>query len=125
MFSDMVAEKIFPIEKYQNEVLTREGNVRVFSFANHWERDSQGKIVGVLSSGFDVTEELVARQQAVALEKRLESLFRIAKLRSPSVKDLLDATLHEAIALTGSSMGYIYFTMRKSRSLFSIAAWAK
>jgi PAS domain S-box-containing protein len=109
IFQRVVNGEINPFESYQNEVVTRSGELRMFSFANHWARDSSGKITGVLCSGFDVTDARAARELAEAFENRLESLFRIAKLRAPSIKDLLAATLQEAVTLTGSTMGYLYF----------------
>lgn len=42
-------------------------------------------------------------------QNRLESLLRISRYKAESVQELLDYALEEAIVLTGSKIGYIYY----------------
>jgi diguanylate cyclase (GGDEF)-like protein/PAS domain S-box-containing protein len=57
-------------------------------------------------------------------EVRLESLLRIAQYQAESEQDLLDFALNQAIALTKSAIGYIYFYDDKLRA-FTLNTWSK
>jgi PAS domain S-box-containing protein len=69
--------------------------------------------------------ELQRAQAALQLnEARLQSLERIASHESADVQDLLDYALEEAIALTGSRIGYIYH-YSEARREFVLNTWSK
>lgn len=55
---------------------------------------------------------------------RLESLLRISQYRAESTQDLLDYALKEAIDLTQSAIGYIYFYNDTSRQ-FTLNSWSR
>ncbi len=55
---------------------------------------------------------------------RLECLLRISQYNARSSKDLLDFALNEAIDLTDSAIGYIYFYNEKKRQ-FTLNSWSK
>jgi PAS domain S-box-containing protein len=57
-------------------------------------------------------------------ESRLESLWRISTHSAQSISELLDFALSEAIALTGSRIGYIYFYDEETRQ-FRLNTWSK
>ena len=56
-------------------------------------------------------------------DQRWHSLLRILQYKSETVKDLLDYTLNEAIALTGSKIGYIYNYDEQNRK-FILNSWS-
>ncbi len=56
--------------------------------------------------------------------ERLESLLRISQFKTNSIQELLDYALHEAIELTNSKIGYIYFYNESTRQ-FSLNTWSK
>jgi hypothetical protein len=67
-------------------------------------RPHEGHFVAV----FDViTERKRAEEDRRQNQARLEGLLRIAQHDAPTEQDLLDNALHEAIALTGSAIGYV------------------
>jgi PAS domain-containing protein len=67
---------------------------------------------------------LVTEQQVRDNETRLQSLVRILQHQSPSVQAFLDYALAEAIQLTKSKIGYIYFYNEKKRE-FTLNTWSK
>lgn len=56
--------------------------------------------------------------------ERLESLFRISLFEPNSIQELFDYALHEAIELTRSKIGYIYFYDEKKKQ-FILNSWSK
>ncbi|MCB9024513.1 MAG: PAS domain S-box protein [Lentimicrobiaceae bacterium] len=56
--------------------------------------------------------------------ERLESLLRISQLQTTSIQELLDYALEEAIKLTYSKIGYIYFYNETTRQ-FILNTWSK
>jgi len=57
-------------------------------------------------------------------EERLESLLRISQHQANTVQELLDYVLDEAIALTNSKLGYIYFYSEEKKE-FTLNTWSK
>jgi diguanylate cyclase (GGDEF)-like protein/PAS domain S-box-containing protein len=55
---------------------------------------------------------------------RLESLLRISQYRATSLQDLLNYALKEAIGLTQSEIGYIYFYNDETRQ-FTLNTWSE
>jgi PAS domain S-box-containing protein len=55
---------------------------------------------------------------------RLESLLRINSRPAENIQDLLDFALHEAVSLTGSKIGYIYFYSEEKKE-FTLNTWSK
>lgn len=56
-------------------------------------------------------------------EKRLNSVIKLSQQYSSSLKELLDMALSEAIALTDSKLGYIYYYNEESKE-FTLHAWS-
>jgi len=56
--------------------------------------------------------------------ERLESLLRISQLSTNKIQELLDFALDEAIKLTNSKIGYIYFYNEHTRQ-FTLNTWSK
>ena len=74
---------------------------------------------------FDVITERKEAEAEVRLnEARLAGLLRISQYQAASIQDLLDYALDEAIALTGSKIGYIYF-YDEATEQFTLNTWSK
>ncbi|MCE5272273.1 PAS domain S-box protein [bacterium] len=86
-------------------------------------QDETGKITSLIGTGRDITERMQALEAIKLNEARLESLLRINQYPAESLPGLLDFALDEAIALTGSQTGYIYF-YDEARNEFSLNTWA-
>jgi PAS domain S-box-containing protein len=72
----------------------------------------------------DITARRRAEEQVRLEEARLQSLLAISQYRARSVQDLLDYALAEAIRLTASKIGYIYF-YDPEKELFTLNSWSK
>jgi PAS domain S-box-containing protein len=88
-FLKIIAGEAENLEYYENLIVTRSGELRQVAWHNAVLRDVQGKIVGVLSTGEDVTERKQAESQREAAlealqqsEKNLAEAQKIAHLGS-------------------------------------------
>ena len=63
------------------------------------------------------------KHEIVLNNERLESLLRISRLQTTSLQELLDFALEEAIKLTGSKIGYIYF-YNETTQQFTLNTWS-
>ena len=77
-FEVLMAGESKPAEYSESPVLTQTGGERIVAWHNALVRDSEGKIVGMLSSGDDVTErkriEQVLQERTHALGERVKEL---------------------------------------------------
>ncbi|HIJ80638.1 MAG TPA: GAF domain-containing protein [Desulfuromonadales bacterium] len=64
-----------------------------------------------------------ADRQKLINEKRLRSIVSILQYRADSIQEFLDHALNEAIKLTDSRIGYIYFYLEESRQ-FVLNSWS-
>ncbi|EKQ55726.1 MAG: PAS domain S-box [Methanobacterium sp. Maddingley MBC34] len=80
-----------------------------------------GDIVAVYD---DLTEIKQYEEELEQNQNRLRSLVRILQYRSESVQDFLDYALEEAINLTESKLGYIYY-YHEDRKEFILNTWSK
>ena len=65
---------------YVNDILTREGERRTISWSNTAHRDPRGHVIGAISLGLDITEQMRTQQALQRREARLESIFRAAPI---------------------------------------------
>ncbi len=72
VFAALMDGAVEPVERYENPVLTRDGQERTIDWHNTVIRDENGVIVGILSSGQDITE----REQAQRAMRESERSFR-------------------------------------------------
>ncbi len=108
-------------------------------------KDDNGNILGLIGIVTDITEkkkvehELIdAKEKAEEKERkikhqndeilfnneRLESLLRVSQHPANSVQELLNFALEEAISLTKSKIGYIYF-YNGDKKQFILNTWSK
>ena len=74
-------------------------------------------------TALDITERKRAEEQIMSNEARLQSLVRIMQHQSESVQEFLDYALEEAIQLTESRIGYIYFYSEEKKE-FTLNTWS-
>ncbi|WP_346863010.1 PAS domain S-box protein [uncultured Draconibacterium sp.] len=89
----------------------------------------QKKILAELNKAKEEAEknasEVIMQKEAVIFHnERLESLFRISQLNPKSTQELLDYALNEAVNLTASKIGYIYFYNETTRQ-FTLNTWSR
>ncbi|MDD2337082.1 MAG: GAF domain-containing protein [Geobacteraceae bacterium] len=71
----------------------------------------------------DCTDMRIAEEERMYNEARLQSLYNISQYRAANVQDLLDYSLLEALRLTSSKFGYIYFYDEDTRE-FTLNSWS-
>jgi len=74
VFSKIMAGRLKGVEKYENAIATKDGSRRIISWNNSYLEDSEGNIIGTLSSGEDITEQRrneEAREQSLRLYSTL------------------------------------------------------
>jgi PAS domain S-box-containing protein len=64
-----------PAKYYENAILTKMGEERLIAWNNTLLRDEQGKIVGTLSSGEDITERRRAENAVRESEERFRAIY--------------------------------------------------
>jgi len=86
--------------------------------------NSDGALIGASTIARDITEQKRVEETIKLNEIRLESLLKISQHQTESIQELLDFALSEAITLTGSKIGYIYFYDDKKQE-FTLNSWSK
>jgi diguanylate cyclase (GGDEF)-like protein/PAS domain S-box-containing protein len=67
VFKQLMAGEIESTEEYENRVVSKTGEERLISWHNTVLRDEEGRTVGMLSSGEDITERRKAQERVVYL----------------------------------------------------------
>ncbi|HAN17552.1 MAG: hypothetical protein A2X13_03050 [Bacteroidetes bacterium GWC2_33_15] len=129
----------------QIRIIHKNGNIIWVQLNANINYNLNGEFEYILVEIFDITVQKNAEQEIInAKEKaeqgenkikeqkleielqneRLESLLRISQFQTNSIQELLDFALEEAIKLTTSKIGYIYFYNETSRQ-FILNTWSK
>lgn len=87
------------------------------------ETFSKGKKI-LQSIVFDVTKRKEAERMVLTNEARLRSIVTILQASAETKQSFLDNALAEALKLTDSKIGYIYFYDEEKR-LFTLNTWSK
>lgn len=66
VFIDIMSGNIEPYKTYENELVFKDGSIRLIEWNNEYIKDNNGKVEGLLSSGRDITE---SRQNEDKLKK--------------------------------------------------------
>lgn len=66
VFKEIISGNIEPYKTYENELLFKDGSIRLIKWHNEHIKDNNGNIEGILSSGIDITK---SRQDEEQLKK--------------------------------------------------------
>jgi len=75
VFHKILAGKIKTIKNFENPILTKNGQERIITWSNSILKNEKGKIIGILSSGEDVTKNKLAEKKLKESEERLRTIF--------------------------------------------------
>jgi len=78
VFEKLVAGEIEPAEFFENTVLNKIGQERLFAWHNTVLEDANGKIWGTLSSGEDITDRRQMENELRESRKKFKTLFELA-----------------------------------------------
>jgi len=114
------------VENFSYRIFNPQQNNDVWILVNSIPqfRKGESRPFQVFSTFTDITKRKKNEAAIKLNEKRMESLLRIAQKNTTSIQELLDFALSEAIDLTSSRIGYIYFYDEEKR-LFSLNTWSK
>ena len=101
VFQKIIADQISLAKYHENPVLTKNGKQRLIAFHNAVLRDKFSKnIIGVLSSGEDITEKKIAEEEHLRLQN-LESLGMLAGGIAHDFNNILSTILGRASIASG------------------------
>jgi len=83
-----------------------------------------GSFAGYIGYCFDISERKRSELELKLNQERLESLVRVSQSTSLNTQELLSLALEEAIALTRSTIGYIYF-YNENECEFLLQTWSR
>ncbi len=109
---------------YALEIRRRDGHITPVLYNAAVYRDEIGNVLGVFAAARDITERKRAEEIEKLDEARNKSILAISQFQAASLGALLDFALDEAIALSGSRFGYLYFYREDTRD-FILHAWSK
>ena len=104
--------ELYPLRLEARNVPYKGKNVRTVEFRDITESKQSELLI------LKKTEEVEFHNQ------RLESLLKISQYQTNSIQELLDLALNEAIILTKSKIGYIYFYNETDKK-FVLNTWSK
>ncbi|OFW59082.1 MAG: hypothetical protein A2W01_04325 [Candidatus Solincola sediminis] len=79
-FRKLLDQEGEPPDFFENAILNASGEERTISWHNTILKDEQGRVVGTLSSGDDVTEQRLALEALAESEAKLRSVFLVAPI---------------------------------------------
>ncbi len=85
-------------------------------------KTAEGKTI-IICMAMNLTKRKAAEEEIKLNDKRLESLLRLSHYKASTVVEFLDYALEEAVLLTQSKIGYIYFYDEKTE-LFTLNSWS-
>jgi len=89
------------------------------------QKETEFELIRAKEKAEDLLNKTQKQNSEIELQnERLESLLRISQHKPSSNQDLLDYALGEAISLTDSKIGYIYFYNESSKQ-FTLNTWSK
>lgn len=78
----------------------------------------------IYASARDITSRILAEEELRRNEIRLKSVVNILQSQSKNRQEILDMALNEAIQITGSEIGYIYY-YNEGKQEFTLNSWSK
>ena len=75
VYHQLIRGDVEPVEYYENPVLTKDGEELIIAWHNSVLRNQDGEIVGILSSGEDITDQLLADEALRESEEKYRSMM--------------------------------------------------
>lgn len=120
LFADMISGTIAPGGTHENEIVRQDGSERLVAWRNSVVRDPEGRIIGTLSSGDDVTEQ----REAEAREKLLvQEVDHRAKNLLAVVQSVVQLTRGEDMASFKEAVTGRIQSLARTHGLLAAGRW--
>ncbi len=86
--------------------------------------DEKGAVLGAVEVAIEITTQVLAQREVAHQIRRQQAVLDILQHEARDLQDFLDHALNQAIALTGSRIGYIYFYDEDTRE-FTLNSWSR
>jgi PAS domain S-box-containing protein len=106
VFSQIMAGDLRPVGRYENAVVARDGRQHLILWHNALLRDPEGRIVGTLSSGEDVTERRRDEQALLRRATQLQIVNDVSQRLSSILN--LDELLDHVVRATQEGFGFYH-----------------
>lgn len=112
------------LEVVEIPILHSDGSIKIvlWNSANIFDKDGK-TYVATIAQGQDITGRKQAENEIMHNHDRLSGLLRISQYQAPTVQKFLDFALDEAIKLTQSKIGYIYY-YDEDKEEFTLNSWS-
>ncbi len=111
------------IEGSERKYVTKKGIIRTFKTYDFLVFDSNDKLSSIQTTIEDITERKKAEIESQLNLDRMRSIINILQNPAESEQEFLDYALDEAIKLTQSKIGYIYFYSEDTQQ-FTLNTWS-
>jgi signal transduction histidine kinase/CheY-like chemotaxis protein len=129
----------------EHRILCMDGGVGYISVRFFIVKDEFGNTIKTYGVNQDITEKKIAEAEIIKAKEtaeenrekieiqnqeilfnseRLESLLKVSQFQTNSIQELLDFALTQAVNLTKSKIGYIYFFVEEKKQ-FILNSWSK
>lgn len=134
-FNNLLKGKTDQFNYYENNVLTKDGNKRTIAWYNSLLEDEEGKIIGTLSSGEDITEkkkanehikqllaekELILKESHHRVKNNLNSIYSLIMLQSIHSQDKKCSEILKDSAMRVNSMTVLYNKLYRSETHYKM-----
>jgi PAS domain S-box-containing protein len=75
VFRELLRGELGPLEFHENKIVNKAGEEKLIAWHNSLLRDDEGRIIGTLSSGVDITEQKKSEQILRESEERLKAIM--------------------------------------------------
>ncbi|WP_345993361.1 PAS domain S-box protein [Sulfurimonas sp. HSL-1716] len=79
LMQSIFSGNIEPVEYFENSVITKVGEERTIAWHNGAIRDHNGDIIGLMTSGQDITDEKQAQEELRLQKEEFETIFKASK----------------------------------------------
>ena len=110
VYNQLIAGEIEAVEYFENPIVTVNGEERLIAWHNTLLFDAEGKIIGTLSSGEDITERKQVEEEIQQKNKSLVALLEISQsfTKTLDLTTVLQAIVDSATYLVELDSGAIY-----------------
>jgi two-component system sensor histidine kinase/response regulator len=113
-----------PVSGFETLLRRIDGQCFPVSVGAYLGKDNANKTLFIEGTIEDISERRQAEAERKQDERRLQSLLKISQYNPATVRELLDYALDEAIALSGSEIGYIFRYNESTREM-EITAYSR